>query len=254
MTPEVDHVRIPDEVRFVGNKLCEQFPKRATFTDGGITIRDFSPEEKLVTEFTTVAGHVDDIIDNINSVMSDLGLLAQSSRAFADNHPFRRYKLLVRLFFYEFGRFEDAFGYYTLWMQRHGMLTKQARRSQMNNFHEQLKPLFVARNICLHDAPTWKPDTSPEIAILQGLEMFGLTVSDKAGRPLEWDPHLRPLCEKRVSTFFEFTAGMRTTWNMLFATAAEYFIAQGKLAPTQKPFKPRQLVRRKTRGKVLGSG
>ena len=254
MSSEVEHVRVPDEVRFVLNRICEKFADRAILTDDGLAIRDLTEEEDLCTAFVTLSGYVDDIIDNINMVMSDLGLLAESSGAFEDNHPFRRYKLLVRTFFYEFGRFEDAFGYYTHWLQRNNLLTKQERRSQMHDFHEQLKPLFVARNICRHDEPTWKPDVSPEIAILEGLDMFGLAARDKAGAPLEWDAHLRPLCEERVQSFFTFTADMRTTWNMLLATAAEYFIKQGKLVHARKPFSPKNLVRRKTRGKDLGSG
>lgn len=254
MDQEIEHVRVPDEIRFVASRICETFPKRAKLDPSGeVSIGELSPEEDLAGAFVQLSCYVDEIIDNINTVISDLGLLADSSRAFGDNHPFRRYKLLVRLFYYEFGRFEDAFGYYTLWLNHHKILDKKQRKSLMEDFHNEQKPLIVARSICLHDDPTWKPDTSPEIRILEGLDMFGLLAKDKDGKTLEWDPHLAPLCNARVSQFYQFASNMRTTWNMLFSNAAEEFIKAGKLKRVNRTFKPKNLVRRRSRGHDPGS-
>jgi len=246
--PHIDHVRLPDEILFAVNSICERFSTIASLADdGGFTLSGLTPGEQVALDFVALPGLVNEIIDNINIVISDLGVLAKSARAFGDNHPFRRYKLLVRTFFYEFGRFEDAFGYCTLWMQRRKFITKPERRSMMHDFYSAMEPMVKVRNICLHDEPSWSKHVTPEIAILKGLDLFGLQAVDGSGKTLEWEPHLAPQCNQMQSVIYTATSEMRTTWNMHFADCAKHLIKDGKLKPASRRFTPKNIVRSKVR-------
>src|SRR4051812_8869866 len=126
--PDVEGIRIPDEILFLIDGVLTRFPSIASTEKNGVSLKNLTEEERLALDFVEIPGIVNEIFQNINLIMSDLGLLAASASCFKDNHPFRRYKLLVRTFFYEFCRFEDAFGYYTIWMQRKKFITKPQRR------------------------------------------------------------------------------------------------------------------------------
>jgi hypothetical protein len=245
----IEHVRIPDELRIALGSVCERFPQIASIEedDKGIKLTGLTKEEQLALDFLDVSGPVDEIIDNINMILADLEALGNSSRAFGDNHPFRRYKLLVRTFFYEFGRFEDAFAYYTLWLQRRKYISKEQRKSMRDDFYEAAKPMAKVRNICLHSNPDWGKHVTPEIAILKGLDLFGLQVADKNGEILRWEPHLEPQCTQMCAMIELATSEMRTTWNMHFADCAERLIRDDKLRPATRRYMPKNLVRSKVR-------
>lgn len=247
--PDIDHVRVPDEILFALNSICERFPEIATMkADGGVTLRNLKPQEKVALDFLPLPSLVNEIIDNINIVMSDLNQLAGNPHVFDDSMPLSRYKLLVRTFFYEFGRFEDAFGYYTLSFQRRGYISKEQRRELRDTFYEQIEHIVKVRNVCLHSDPDWSKSVTPDISILVGLDTFGMEVRNKkSGKPLQWEDHLRPLCLEMESSFHEATRGMRTSWNMLFARAAESLIAEGKLKKAKRRFVPKNLARSDTR-------
>ena len=98
-----------------------------------------------------------------------------------------------------------------------GHISKKDRRELRNNFYGQIEEVVKIRNICLHDDPSWKHSMTPEIAILTGLECAQMEVRDK--KSCGGDPHLSPLCRKMEASFYEITARMRTTWNMVLATA-----------------------------------
>jgi cation diffusion facilitator CzcD-associated flavoprotein CzcO len=78
---------------------------------------------------------------------------------------------LVRTFFYEYSRFEDAFNGFTLWLQKRGYLDKESRRALRDSFYAQIKDAVRVRNVCLHDVPDWGKQITPEISILAGLDL-----------------------------------------------------------------------------------
>src|SRR5688572_12821268 len=103
MALDVDHVRIPDEIKFEMDRVLSRLPTCAEFDDNTKEFkfkRPLKDSENLALTFSSFPKVVDEIIDNINMVMSDLELLGKSSYVFHDNHPFHRYKFLVRMFFY----------------------------------------------------------------------------------------------------------------------------------------------------------
>lgn len=244
----IEHIRIPEELKFALGGICDRFPKIASLSDdAGIALTGLTAEEQLALDFLRVSAPVDEIIDNINMVSADLEALGRSARCFGDNHPFRRYKLLVRTFFYEFGRFEDVFAYYTLWLQRRRHISKEQRKSMRNDFYEAIKPMVKVRNVCLHADPDWDKHVTPEIAILKSLDLFGLQVADKNGEALRWEPHLEPQCTQMCAMIEVATSEMRTTWNMHFAGCAEELIRDGKIKPATRRYLPKNLVRSKVR-------
>ncbi|MFA7270068.1 MAG: hypothetical protein WC073_12035 [Sterolibacterium sp.] len=238
MRPQIEHIRIPDELKFVLNSACKNFPRLARIEGDDITLKGLTEKQKLVTSFFQLPAVADEVIDNLNLVIADLGTLAKSARAFGDERPFSRYKLIVRMFYYEFSRFEDIFGYYTLWLQRRKYLTKDARKKLRDDFYREHEPFIRVRNLFMHDDPTWKGHCTPEIAILQGLDLFGYEVRDKSGQLLTWEPHLGPLCLKMQSIFYEAGRSMQVTWSMLTAHAVHLLVQDGKLTKANKRFKP----------------
>lgn len=245
---DIEHVRVPDEVLFPLNALCERWPKVATMQEGGgVELHNLKPQEQVVLDLLPLISYVNEILDNINFVMSDLGQLALDARVFGDRHPFSRYKLLVRTFFYEYGRFEDAFGYYTLWFQKRGYISKEIRRELRHTFFMQIEHVVKIRNVCLHDDPNWSKSLTPEISILHGLDMSQAEVRNKKGELLEWEPHLGPLCLAIEASFYESAARMRTTWNMILVRAVEALIDDGKLKKAKKRFIPKKTLGQSTR-------
>lgn len=250
--PDIEHVRVPDEILFAIDSICERWPKIASKENGGVTLRNLKPQEKVALDVLPLFRLVDEIIDNINFVMSDLNQLAEDSRAFGDRHPFKRYKLLARTFFYEFGRFEDAFGYYTLWFQKRGYIDKKARRELMDDFYAQIEHIVKIRNLCLHENPDWSKSTTPEISLLDGLDLFAVEVTHKeTGEALKWEPHLGPLCLEMETSFYQATAHMRTTWNMFAVRTVETLIGEGKLKKARRRFAPKNLTENGTRISAL---
>ena len=245
---DIEHIRVPDEILFPMNSLCERFPEVATLkADGGLKLRNLMPAEKVALDVLPIIGYVDEIIDNINLVISDLEQLAADARAFGDRHPFNRYKLIVRTFFYEYGRFEDAFGYYTLWFQQRGHISKGERRELRHSFFAEMEDLVKIRNVCLHDEPNWSKSITPEVIILDGMDLFQVEVRNRKGELLQWESHLGPLCLKMKDSFYARTAAMRTTWNMLFAHAVKALVDQGKLQQAKRRFIPKTATSKGTR-------
>lgn len=191
---------------------------------------------------------VDEIIDNINLVLSDLEQLASSARAFDEVTPLRRYKLLVRSFCCEYARFEDAFGYFTLWLKTHSHPDSKARRRLMDFFYQQIEPAAKISNLCLHNDLEWSGCVTPELNFLSQLDCSRMEARSKTtGQILQWEPHLGPLCKKMRASFHELTANMRTSWNMMLACASENQLAEGKLKPATKRFVPKTLPDRRIR-------
>lgn len=226
---DIEHIRVPDEIKFLANGICNRFPKIASKEGNNLSLADLSDEEVIAMKFIYISGLVNEIIDNVNIVMSDLLALSKSVRAFNDRHPYNRFKFLVRTFLYEFGRFEDAFGYYTQLLMNLGYINKKDRKTLMHDFYNEIEPVIKMRNAGLHDDIDWSRTTTPEVRILQSLDLFGLKAIDSSGEALKWEQHVGSICLNKHDLFQILTSDMRTRWNMLFATAVGFLIDSGRL-------------------------
>lgn len=237
-THRINKVRWPDEFRYALNSIAENFSKHAVATDDlrTITLNGLSPEQVLAHDIFTLASEVDEIIENLNMTMFDMERLAEDARSFLDRNPFNRFQLLVRMYFYEYGRFEDVFGYFTQWKQKRGLMTKEERKAHRQAFYVTYEEAIRTRNVMMHDGVSWQEQCSPEIGILQALEATGQVAVDKLGRELTWEAHIRPLCERTLPVMLAMGQHMQVFWNMEMAGLALTLVEGGHLPKATKPY------------------
>lgn len=235
---KVNKIRWPDEFRYALNSIAENFSKIAESTDdfGTITLNGLSPEQALAHDIFMLASEVDEIIGNINIVMSDMVALGDDARAFRDRNPFNRFQFLVRMYFYEYGRFEDIFGHFTHWKVKRGLLTKEERKVHRQAFYDAYEDAIKTRNTMIHDSVSWQAQCSPEIAILQGLDAVGRVAIDSAGNQLTWDTHIGPLCKRTLPVMLAMGQHMQVFWNMEMADLALELVKAGLLQKATKPY------------------
>lgn len=244
MTNKIEHVQMPDEVKFSLNSVCNAWPKHAELKEGDVILKGLSSEQKLSLSLFYIVSEVDEVIDNINIVLGDLARLRSDHAAFGDFNPFARYKLLVRTYSYEYARFEDLFGYFTHWCTQEKLLTKQQRKELRNEFYIANQKAIQSRNILMHDIASWKGHCTPELSLLQGADLFGLEVRDKDDKLLTWKNHLSPICEKMIKTCYSEGHEIRTFWSMVVANMVYFLVKDGRLKKAGKKFQPTEAVRR----------
>lgn len=242
MPAQIHSVRIPDEIKYLLDSILSSFPKYAIMHEDGIALRGLSKAQSLALSWLQVFGEVDEVIGNLNMTLADLERLSGDHRHFADKNPVTRYKLLVRMFFYEFSRFEDLFKRYTHWCVKQGLLTKEKRKELVNLFYVRLELPFKLRNVLLHGSFSWTGQITPELAILESAEHFGHEMKHKeTGKKLSWEDHLSPLCDKTIEDLAETGREMQIFWSMSAAEGVRTLIAEGKLKKAQRPFRPKHM-------------
>jgi len=75
---------------------------------GIIILGDFNKKQKINLFLLSWISHINEVIYNLNLTISDLKKLP-TNYLFITGSPYKRYQLLVRIFFYEFYRFKDIF-------------------------------------------------------------------------------------------------------------------------------------------------
>ena len=245
MSYRVSSIRWPDEFRYALNSISENFPAHAELSDDHKTIhlRGLSPEQCLAFDIFMLTTEADDVISNLNMVMSDLERLSETASAFGDRNPFSRFQFLVRMFFYEYGRLEDAFGQFTLWKQRQNLLTKAERKAEREAFYKYFEAAIRTRNLMMHDAVSWEQQCSLELGLLQGASTVGHRVVDREGVELEWDAHIRPLCERTLPMLLVMAQEMQVWWNMQMAHLALTLVEGGRLTRATKPYVGRDFAK-----------
>jgi hypothetical protein len=234
----IDSVRWPDEFRFVLRSVSENFGKHAKPDGEGVLLTGLSTVQNLAMSLFHVISEVDEVIVNLNMVTADLGRLGKSAKAFGDANPFTRYKFLMRMWLYEFARFEDLFGYYTLFLEKNKLLTKQERKQAREEFYKANEPFIRMRNVFAHDAATWEGHVTTEIGLLAAADQVRMAIKDKDGKLLTWDDHIAPLCARMLPNLFEAGREMRITWSMLMAHLALQLVESGVLEKARRPFEP----------------
>lgn len=183
-----------------------------------------------------LTAEADEVIQNLNMTMSDMERLGKNAKFFDDRNPFDRFQFLVRMYFYEYGRFEDVFGYFTKWKQERGLMTKDERKAHRQVFYDCFEYAIKTRNLMLHDGVDWKEQCSPEIGILQCLEAIGHVAIDAAGKQLAWDEHIGPLCDRTLPVMLAMGQHMQVFWNMEMAHLALALVEGGQLPKATKPY------------------
>jgi hypothetical protein len=234
----INSIRWPDEFRYALNSVAENFDKYAEASDDlrTISLKGLSPQQTLAYDVFTIGSDADEVIANLNTVMGDMERLGEDARAFHDRNPFDRFQLLLRLYFYEYGRFEDVFGYFTNWMQQRSLITKAGRKFEREAFYNTFEYAIKTRNTMLHAATDWRSHCSAEIAILQGLEAIGKSAIDASGKELTWNDHIGPLCSDTLPTLLAMGQHMQVFWNMQAAHLALSLVDTGQLPKAPRPY------------------
>lgn len=192
-----------------------------------ISLHGLSSQQGVALTLFFLIAEADEVFDNLNLVIGDMERLSDDERAFEDQNPFLRYKLLMRIYLYEFARFEDLFGYFTLWCEKKKLITQKDRKELRQDFCERHESVIKIRNTLAHDSADWGQHCTPHIAALQGAELFGLEVRDKEGNKQTWQQHLSPLCEKMINAFYEDGNGMLEFWNTLVRITVIFLQKEG---------------------------
>lgn len=88
----------------------------------------------------------------------------------------------------------------------------------------------------MHDAVSWEEHCSMEIALLQGLDHFGKIAVNSSNKPITWEDHLAPLCNKALPSLLSMGQQMRVVWNMEIAHVTEALVDRGYLTKASKPY------------------
>lgn len=230
-------IKWPDEFREIFSSIANHFHKNANFSDNGlIRLEGLSPNQSSVLSLLSVISEVDDVNENLSLAMSDIDRLAKYPIIFGDSDPFKRYKFLVRMWMYEYARYEDLFGFYTLWQEKRGLLTRAERKAAREEFHQANKPLIRIRNILAHDSYSWESHhSSKHLTLLGALQTSGMRAIDKDGKVLRWEDHISPLCESMLPWLYECGQSMNLMWDLQMADLARKLIDRGELSKSTAP-------------------
>jgi hypothetical protein len=132
--------------------------------------------------------------------------------------PLKRYKLLFRSFFSEFSRFEDIFGYFMLWHERLGVISRKDRKTLRDKFHEMVKPMVNIRNIMLHDSfsVTMEGIFPQDIFLLEAAEGIGRILIQADGTVIDWKAMLSSIYAQHRDILSQAASTMRDYWCGLF--------------------------------------
>jgi len=237
-TYRVNKIRCPDEFRYALGSIASNFGKHAEMTENSrtITLKGLSPSQALAHQIFMFFSEVDDLVENLNMVMFDMEQLAENARSFRDRNPFNRFQFLVRMYFYEFGRFEDIFGYLTQWKLKNSLMSKDERKAHRQAFYTTYEYAIKTRNLMMHDAVSWQEQCSLELGLLQALEIVGREAVDKTGSKITWEAHLGPLCKRTLPTMLAMGQHMQVFWNMEMADLALMLVGKGIFPKATKPY------------------
>jgi hypothetical protein len=142
---------------------------------------------------------VNEIVENLNTVLSDLRDLA-SAHDLAISTKVRRFRFSSRVFFCEFGRIEDAFGRFLNSFAMIGLLNRAQKRELRQQFYRSIKPIMEYRNSFVHGFFFWGLDDN--ILQLHGdADQMGLSLHGKNDDVYRFDSLFQRVSAKRFSGF-----------------------------------------------------
>lgn len=97
---------------------------------------------------------INEIVDNLNIVLSDLRALPVHY-ILLNGSPKVRYELLVRTFFYEFYRFRETHNQFVKVAGHRGFIEKKDVPRLRNLLHDAFKNIINLRNAFVHGDPVW---------------------------------------------------------------------------------------------------
>lgn len=184
---------------------------------------EVAPALTALLEFQSAFG---EIIDHLNVVLMDLDALGSDPRAI--KYPVVRYALLVRTFFYEYGRTKDVLGSFLRKLERLDRIEKGEAQEYHRVFYERFRPAFEARNRFIHGPASIGTETYRRFAAFNAVEATGLFVlCDASGADVmsrEAARAARAACDEAISDLTGVAAPVVEMAHGLVETIAPTFL------------------------------
>jgi hypothetical protein len=170
-----------------------------------------SKEEQVGFALAQFVVEMDELLINLNLVIGDLRRLGNSPRSFS--HPDDRYLLLIRTYFYEFGRADDLYNKLMAALVKAGFMRREHASELRRMFYEKHRQMFEIRNVNTH-LQLVIPKDSQTLLMVGALEGDGRwqMVDPKTNEPMSVQGELRKVCPARAEGF---TRAARSLRNMV---------------------------------------
>lgn len=138
---------------------------------------------------------INEIVDNLNIILSDLRALP-THYVLLKGSPQARYQLLVRTYFYEFYRFRETYSQFVKVAESRGFIEKQDVPKLRNAFHDVFKDTIKLRNIFVHGDPVWKGKEYVDLLIVASAwEQDMVLQHAETGKVHSFTETLQSLCQ-----------------------------------------------------------
>jgi hypothetical protein len=219
MGPYLEDIHIPAEIQTLLRQIDDEIRKRDLVKDGKIFLSRLTKKQEIAFTFFGLFVEVDELVGNLNLILTDLDQLCENPCLFVQyRSPLKRYKLLLRSFFYEFSRFEDLFGYFMVWLERLSIISREERKTLRDQFYRKVKPMVDIRNTMLHHSFQLEEAVPQEIFLLEAAESTGyILIQQLDGTVVDWKAMLSPVCAKNRDVLFQAASDVRDFWCEFFA-------------------------------------
>jgi len=162
---------------------------------GQINLGNIDDEFKLPLFFFYWVTESNEVIENLNLVLSDLRNLP-TRYVILSGSPRKRYYLLIRLYFYEYYRFREIFNRVVRGLQTGGYIGRLQVPKIRKTFHEAFEHIMEVRNNFVHGSPLWKGEKHFNLTLAGGAREIGFALGHKETGKL-WDiaDVLKDLCD-----------------------------------------------------------
>lgn len=139
-------------------------------------------------------GEVNEIIDNLNVILTDIRDLP-TNYIFLKGSPKTRLYLLIRTYFYEFYRFRETYNKFVKAAAGRGYIDRRAVAGVRQAFHDAFEETIEVRNYLVHGTPLWKGKQHFDLTLLESAQADGPALKDfETGEILEFGSVLKKIC------------------------------------------------------------
>lgn len=180
---DIEEIPYPEEFRDslqrITPLLIESMERDGLPIESGI-IRLLKVDEqmKLPLLFFDWIADSNEVVDNLNIVLSDLQKLPKQY-TLLPGPPRIRFYLLIRTYFYEFYRFKEIFNKAIKGFQRGGYIEKTETLNIRDVFYKTFEHTLELRNIFVHGNPIWKGKRHFDLALIGEAYDLGGEIRDK---------------------------------------------------------------------------
>jgi hypothetical protein len=166
-----------------------------------INLGKIPKELEVPLHFFLWISEINEVIESLNIVISDLRILGDSYFMFKVS-PRKRFYLLVRTYFHEFYRIREIFNRNIRVLEARGFLKKEDTKQIRKIFLEAFKETFDIRNTIVHRTINWRGRGHFDLTLIDMAEELGFVLKNKkSGRIASLKDALNRLCYEMSKTF-----------------------------------------------------